>query len=353
MRGGSLIVFAESIETLGATLVEVRPTVFFGVPRVWEKIQAKMAAAGAASPPMRRRIAKWARSVGLRASDAEQRGEPMPLLYWLANRLVFEKVRARLGLDRARLCVTSAAPISRSTLEFFASLGIRLLEIYGMSECTGPATVSTPGRYRLGKAGWVFPGGEVKVADDGEILIRGPHVFKGYLKDPEATAAAVDAEGWLHSGDIGEFDAGGFLSITDRKKELIITAGGENISPQAIEGQLASIPIVAQAVAIGDRRKYIAALVTLDPERVAAEAQAAGSNARDVASAATCAKFRAHVEKQIAGVNTKLARVQTVKRFVILPGELTVAGGELTPTMKLKRRVIATKYAKEIESLYD
>jgi long-chain acyl-CoA synthetase len=178
-------------------------------------------------------------------------------------------------------------------------------------------------------------------------------VFKGYLKDPEATAATVDAEGWLHSGDIGEFDSGGFLSITDRKKELIITAGGENISPQAIEGQLASIPVVAQAVAIGDRRKYIAALVTLDPERVAAEAAAAGSNARDVASAATCAKFHAHVEKQIAGVNTKLARVQTVKRFVILPAELTVAGGELTPTMKLKRRVIAAKYAKEIESLYD
>jgi long-subunit acyl-CoA synthetase (AMP-forming) len=353
MRAGGQIVFAESIETLASTLTEVRPTLFFAVPRVWEKIQAKMQAAGAASPPLRRRIAQWARSVGLRAGYAEQRGESRPLLYGLANRLVFSKVRARLGLDRARICVTSAAPISKSTLEFFLSLGIRLMEIYGMSECTGPATTSTPERYRTGKAGWVFPGAEVKIADDGEVLIRGPHVFKGYLKDPEATAAAVDASGWLHSGDIGELDAQGFLSITDRKKELIITAGGENISPQAVEGQLTSIPVVAQAVAVGDRRKYIAALLTLDPERIAAEAEVAGSPARDAASAAGCAKFRAHVEKQIEGVNSKLARVQTVKRFVILPAELTVAGGELTPTMKLKRRVIASKYAKEIESLYD
>jgi long-subunit acyl-CoA synthetase (AMP-forming) len=353
MLVGGHTVFAESIEALGSTLVEVRPTAFFGVPRVWEKIQAKMEAAGAKAPPLRRRIARWARSVGLRAGYAEQRGERRPLLYRLADRIVFSKVRERLGLDQARFCVTSAAPISRSTLEFFLSLGIRIVEVYGMSECTGAATLSTPERYRTGKAGWVVPGGEVMIADDGEVLMRGPHVFKGYLKDEEATRAAIDPEGWLHSGDIGQIDAEGFLSITDRKKELIITAGGENISPQAVEGQLLSIPVVAQAVVVGDRRKYLAALVTLDPERVATEAEAAGSPARDLATASKCSTFHAHVERQIESVNRKLARVQTVKRFVILPNELTVAGGELTPTMKLKRRVIAAKYEKEIESLYD
>ena len=221
-----------------------------------------------------------------------------------------------------------------------------------MSECTGPATVSSPGRYRTGKAGWVLPGSELKIAEDGEVLIRGPHVFKGYLKDADATRAAIDADGWLHSGDIGVLDADGFLAITDRKKELLITAGGENVSPQAVEGQLLSIPVVAQAVVVGDRRKYLAALVTLDPERVAAEATAAGSPARDATAAATCPIFHAHLQRQIDAVNQKLARVQTVKTFAILPHELTIAGGELTPTMKLKRRVILAKYEEEIEGLY-
>jgi long-subunit acyl-CoA synthetase (AMP-forming) len=352
MLAGSQITFAESVETMASTLAEARPTLFFGVPRVWEKIQAKMEAAGAASPPLRRRMARWARGVGLAGGYASQTGKGMPLTYGLAKQLVFSKVRARLGLDRATLCVTSAAPISRSTLEFFLSLGIPILEVYGQSECTGPATVSTPARYRTGKAGWVLPGTEMKIADDGEVLIRGPHVFKGYLKDPEATAAAIDPDGWLHSGDIGAFDADGLLAITDRKKELLITSGGENVSPQAVEGQLLGIPVVAQAVVVGDRRKYLAALLTLDPERVAKEAEAAGSPARDVTTAATCATFRAHLKRQIDAVNEKLARVQTVKTFVILPAELTVAGGELTPTMKLKRRVILAKYAKEIETLY-
>jgi long-subunit acyl-CoA synthetase (AMP-forming) len=352
MTNGAEVSFAESIETVGATLADVHPTGFFGVPRVWEKIQAKIEAAGATTPPLKRRIARWARSVGLRGGYADQAGNSRPWLYGLAERLVFSKVKTRLGLDRAKLCSTGAAPISRSTLEFFLSFGIPILEVYGMSECTGPATVSTPGRYRTGKAGFVLPGTEVRIAEDGEILMRGPHVFKGYLKDPEATAAAIDSEGWLHSGDIGNLDADGFLAITDRKKELLITAGGENVSPQAVEGHLVGIPVVAQAVVIGDRRKYLAALVTLDPERVPVEAEAAGSPARDAAAAAKCEAFRAHLEKQIEAVNRKLARVQTVKRFAILPNELTIAGGELTPTMKLKRRVILAKYEKEIEGLY-
>jgi len=301
---------------------------------------------------LRRRIARWARGVGLRGGYAQQRNEPLPRFYGLADRLVFSKVKERIGLDKCRLALTAAAPISKDTLEFFLSLGITLYEIYGMSECTGPATLSGPGECRTGSVGLTIEGTELKIADDGEILMRGPHVFLGYHKDEAATKEAIDEEGWLHSGDVGEIDKDGFLRITDRKKELLITAGGENVAPQLVEGLLKSIPIVAQAVVVGDRQKYLAALLTLDPERVVTEAQTIGSPARDPKEAATCNVFRAHIEKQIEVLNGRLARVQTIKRFTVLPAELTVDGGELTPTMKLRRKVIVAKYAREIEKMY-
>lgn len=352
MAMGSVLYFAESLEKLGETLAEVRPTLFMGVPRVWEKIQAKMVAAGANAKPVQKKIAAWARKVGLESGYAEQKGEARPLLRPIAKKLVFDKVRDRLGLNRARVCVTSAAPISRDTLEFFLSLGIPLLEVYGMSECTGPATYSPPDNYRTAKCGICLPGAELKIAEDGEVCMRGPHVFKGYLKDPEATKNALDDEGWLHSGDIGVIDKDGFLQITDRKKDLLITAGGENIAPQVLEGQLKGVPVIGQAVVIGDRRKYLTALLTLDPERVAAEAKLAGSPATTMAEAAKCATFRKHLQKQIDQVNEKLARVQTIKKFVIIPSELSIEGGELTPTMKVKRKVVNEKYKNEIESMY-
>jgi long-subunit acyl-CoA synthetase (AMP-forming) len=352
IRMGATVAFAESIEKLGEALKDIRPTFFLGVPRVWEKMQAKMVAVAASSPPLRKKIAKWAKDIGLRAGYADQRREPRPLLYPLAEKLVFSKVRAALGLDRARICVTSAAPISKDTLEFFLSLGIPLMEVYGMSECTGPATVSLPDNYKTTLTGKVMPGTELKIADDGEVLMRGKHVFRGYYKDPESTRVALDEDGWLHSGDIGTIDKDGFLKITDRKKDLLITAGGENIAPQVLEGLLKAIPIVGQAVVVGDRQKYLAALVTLDPERLEKEAQTIGSPARDVKSAATCPIFQAHVQKQIDEVNDKLARVQSIKKFSILPGELTIEGGELTPTMKVKRKVINEKYKAEITALY-
>jgi long-subunit acyl-CoA synthetase (AMP-forming) len=352
MSMSSLVYFAESIDKLGENLAEVRPTVFMGVPRVWEKIQAKMMAAGTNAPPLRKKLVAWARKTGLAGGFAEQRQAKKPLLYPLAKKLVFDKVRQRLGLDRARICVTSAAPISRTTLEFFLALGIPVLEVYGMSECTGPATFSPPDRYRTGKCGVCLPGAELKIAEDGEVCMRGKHVFKGYLKDAEATASALDSEGWLHSGDIGTIDAEGFLQITDRKKDLLITAGGENIAPQVLEGHLKGIPVVAQAVVIGDRRKYLTALVTLDPERVNVEAELAGSPARSVGDAAKCDVFRRHLETQIETVNSKLARVQSIKRFVIIATEFSIDGGELTPTMKVKRKIVNEKYRNEIESLY-
>ena len=344
--------FAESMEKLGDNLRECRPSYFLGVPRVWEKIQAKMQAAGASNTGLKKKIAAWARKVGLQAGYAQQRGESLPFTYGIADKLVYSKVRDKLGLDQARFAVTSAAPISKDTLEFFLSLGIPIMEIYGMSECTGPATVSLPTRYKTGKAGFCLPGAELKIAEDGEVLMRGNHVFIGYMKNEAATKETIDEEGWLHSGDIGTIDGDGFLQITDRKKELIITAGGENIAPQVIEGQLKAIGVVSQAVVIGDRRKYLSALFTLDPEKIVAEAGQCGSSARDAKTAATCESFKAHLQKQVDGVNTSLARVQTIKKWTIIPDEFTPEGGELTPTMKLKRRVVNEKYGEQIESMY-
>ena len=352
MLFGGCVWFAESIEALGENLREVRPQYFLGVPRVWEKIQAKIAAAGAANPPLKKKISAWARGLGLQGGAAEQFGNPKPTFYGVAQKLVFSKVREKLGLDRCRMQVTSAAPIARDTLEFFLSLGIPLFEVYGMSECTGPATISTPKLYQTGKAGWALPGTEIKIAEDGEVCMRGRHVFKGYFKNPEATAETLDGEGWLHSGDIGTIDGRGLLQITDRKKDLLITAGGENIAPQVLEGHLKGIPVVSQAVVVGDAKKYLAALLTLDPEKVAQVAAEFGSSATDVHGAAKCEVFRKALQAQIDSVNSRLAQVQTIKRWTVIPGEFTIEGGELTPTMKIKRKVIREKYAAQIDALY-
>jgi long-subunit acyl-CoA synthetase (AMP-forming) len=350
---GACTWFAESIELLGDNLREVRPTIFLGVPRVWEKIQAKMVAAGAQNPPLKKKIAAWARKTGLAARYGEQNGRPFPLTHAIANKLVYSKVSEKLGLDRCRLQVTSAAPISKDTLEFFLSLNIPLYEVYGMSECTGPATISLPGRYKTAKAGFCLPGVELKIAEDGEVCMRGRHVFKGYYKNPEATAEALDAEGWLHSGDIGVIDPDGFLRITDRKKDLIITAGGENVAPQLIEGQLKSIPVVAQAAVIGDRRRFLTALITLVPEELARVCTERGITESDPAARARHPAVIALIDEAIrTQVNPRLAQYETVKRFEILPGELTEEGGELTPTMKIKRKVVGTKYAELIERMY-
>ncbi len=345
--------FCPDLEKLGDTLREVRPSIFLAVPRVWEKIQAKITAAAVQNPPLKRKIGAWARKVGLAAGYADQKGKPRPLCYPVANFLVFSKVRALLGLDRCRIAVSSAAPISMDTLEFFLSLGIPIMEVYGMSEATGPGTISLPDEYHTGTVGRALTGCEIKLAANGEVCMRGPNVFLGYLKNEEATAEALDEDGWLHSGDVGELNAGGFLRITDRIKELIITAGCKNIAPQLIEGNLKSIPVVAQAVVIGDKRKFLSALLTLDPERLELEAKEAGSAARTAAEAAKCDRFVAHLQKQVDQVNDRLSRVEAIRKFVVLPEELTIEGGELTPTMKLKRRVINEKYADQIEGIYE
>ncbi|TNF25383.1 MAG: long-chain fatty acid--CoA ligase [Deltaproteobacteria bacterium] len=352
IAAGMATCFAEGMDELGDNLREIRPHLFLGVPRVWEKIQAKVMAAGAQNSGLKKRIAAWARKKGLAGGMAGQYGKSLPFGYGLADKLVFSKVRERLGLDRCRVQITSAAPIGRDTLDFFLSLGVPIFEVYGMSECTGPATLSTPSRYRTGKAGWCLPGAELKIAEDGEVCMRGRHVFKGYFKNEAATAETIDAEGWLHSGDIGVIDGDGFLQITDRKKDLIITAGGENIAPQVIEGMLKAIPVVSQAVVIGDKRKYLTALLTLDPERVPTDAAAAGSPAKDANAAAACPTFNAWLMKEVEAVNGKLARVQTIKKLTIIPSDFSIEGGELTPTMKIKRKVVRDKYSNQIEAMY-
>ncbi len=349
---GGCMSFAQSLETLGDDLREVRPTFFFGVPRVWEKIQARMEAAGAKSGSLRRRLVRWARGVGLTGGRAQQRGEPLPAGWWLARRLVFSKVRERLGFDRTRVFFTSAAPMARSTLDFFLSLGIPIFEVYGMSECTGPTTFSAADRYRTGSAGWAIPGTELKIADDGEILYRGPHVFVGYHKNPEATEEAVDDEGWFHSGDIGILDEEGFLYVTDRKKELIITSGGKNVAPVPLESKIKGIPGVAQAVVVGDRRKFLAALIVLDPEAIESLASEIGSDAADLPSAARCERIRTYFEDRIDAVNVTLAPYESIRRFAVLSEGLSVENGTLTPTLKLKRRVIQDVFSATIDELY-
>jgi long-subunit acyl-CoA synthetase (AMP-forming) len=353
MAAGMCTAFAESMDKLRDNLREVRPTMFLGVPRVWEKMQAGMVAKAAQNSNLKKKLAAWARGQGLAGGYADQKGESKPLLFGLADKLVFSKVRDALGLDQCRICVTSAAPISKSTLEFFLSLGIPIMEVYGMSECTGPATISLPNKYKTGSVGKVMGGTEIKIAQDGEICMRGRHVFRGYFKNEAATAEAIDAEGWLHSGDIGEFDADGFLRITDRKKDLLITAGGENIAPQVLEGKLKGIPVVSQAVVIGDRQKFLAALLTIDDTRLDDVLRESGSPAKTMAEAASCPKVEAWLQAQVDEINKTLARVQTIKKIKVLPADLSIEGGELTPTMKVKRKVVNTKYADAIAKFYE
>ncbi len=346
---GASVYYAESIEKLAENLVEVQPTLFFGVPRVWEKFQAGVAAKLGEATGVKAKLAQRAMVIGRQVTARRNRGlesapgrgvSPRTLTveaeYKLFDKLVYSKVKSALGLSRARICVSGAAPVAQSVLEFFAGLGLPVYEVYGQSEDNGPTSFNLPGRTRFGTVGPAFPGVDVKIADDGEILVRGRNVFAGYYKDEEATREAL-ADGWLHSGDLGEFDADGFLTITGRKKDVIITAGGKNVAPKLIEGGLKEHPLISDALVIGDRRKYLTVLVTLDPE---ASAGVDGSEAER------------QVQAAIDRVNSEFARVEQVKRFTILPRELSIAEGELTPTLKVKRNVVVEHFAEQIEAMY-
>jgi long-chain acyl-CoA synthetase len=353
---GITIYFAESIERLKENLPEAQPDVFFGVPRVWEKFFAGVDGKLKEATGAKAAVAKWARGVALDVHARRDRGESVPVWleaqYRLADRLVYSKLKKVLGLGRAKICVSGAAPLGREVIEFFTSLDLPIREVYGQSEDTGPTSFNLPGDTRLGTVGKPIAGVTVKIADDDEILVKGPNVFMGYFKDPEATAATL-TEGWLRSGDLGKLDADGFLLITGRKKEILITSGGKNVTPKNIEEDLKRHDLVGEVVVIGDRRPYLTALVVLRPEGVERWAKAHG---RDPAALARTAHDDADLRKDLQAavddVNTRLARVETIKRFTVLPRPLDMEHGELTPTMKIKRAVVYKVWAEAIEAMY-
>jgi long-chain acyl-CoA synthetase len=332
-------------------LKEVQPTVFFGVPRVWEKFQAGVSQKLGQATGIKKKIADFAMQAGLEMTRARaEGGSPglgLELRYKLAHKLVFSKLKPAIGLGRARFCVSGAAPIAKETLEFFASLDLLVCEVYGQSEGTGPTSTNRPGKARLGTVGPPYPGVEVKIAEDGEILVRGSNVFLGYYKEPEATAETLK-DGWLCSGDLGQFDKDGYLVITGRKKEIIITAGGKNIAPKNIEAGLKNHPLIAEAVVIGDRRKFLSALISLDPDAARRFADERGHKGEP----RELAELVAEVQKAVDEVNSTLARVETVKKFRIIPRPFSIETGELTPTLKVKRKVVNKNFESEIESMY-
>ena len=347
---GHRLYFAEDLANLGANVRDARPTFMFGVPRIWEKyqggIEARLQGGG-----LKGAIGRWALKQGHNAVDALVEGRDPGGAYRLADRLALSKIREQLGLDRSRGLSTGAAPIRPDTLRFFWAIGLRLYEVYGQSEGCGPTSTNRETHTRLGSVGPPIPGEEVKLAEDGEVLARGGNIFRGYFKDPETTAETLDKEGWLHSGDVGTLDADGYLTITDRKKDLVITAGGKNISPSNLEVALKSQPYVGSAVAIGDGRPFMSALLTLDPEQVDRLATEVGAEA-DAAQLAENPRVHEILQRGVDVVNQNLSNVERVKRFTILPEDLSMEGGELTPTLKVKRKAVNEKYAAQIDALY-
>jgi long-chain acyl-CoA synthetase len=349
---GATVYYAESIDAVADNLKDVRPTVMFGVPRIWEKFHAGISGKLKDATGIKAKLVTWAQKVGREASAVRNAGGELSgmlkLRYAIANKLIFSKLKAALGLDRGRVFVSGAAPISKEVLEFFASLDIVVQEVYGQSEDTGPTSFNRKGAVKFGSVGPAIPGCEVKIADDDEILVRGPNVFLGYYKDPEATDETL-IDGWLHSGDLGKFDADGFLSITGRKKEIIITSGGKNVAPKNLEAAMKNHELVSEAVVIGDQRKYLTALITLDDEAADKFCNARGLNS---VPRHEMKELRAEIQAAIDEMNKSLAKVETVKKFVILERNFTVDDGELTPTLKVKRRIVNKNWQKQIDALY-
>ncbi len=358
MAWGHTVTCCPEVTQVFAHVADAHPTFFGAVPRVWEKLKAALEAGIDAEPDAEKRSAVWAAiELGVSKVRAEQAGETiageLEDAYARAEEAVFSSLRARLGLERCEWYMIGAAPCPLEVLEFFAAIGIPICEVWGMSETTSVATLVPQDQLRLGTVGRVIPGVEIRLAPDGELLVRGDTVMAGYRNQPEKTAETIDPEGWLHTGDIGSIDEAGFLKIVDRKKELIINAAGKNMSPANIEQHLKQgSPLIGQAVTIGDGRRYNVALIVLDPDASAAFAAQHGLSDPSPEAMSREATVLAEVEEGVQRANSHLSRVEQIKRFKVLPVDWPPAGDELTPTMKLKRKPIGEKYAAEIEALY-
>ncbi len=341
-----------------AYLPEVRPTWFFAVPRIWEKLKAAIeAGVEAEQDEQKKKVTKQALEVGLKRVELIQSGQEVPedleQQWQKFDELVYSKIRAGLGLDRVESLNVGAAPTPPEVIAFYHAIGLPLAELWGMSETTGYGTCNRPDNIKIGTVGPASPGAEIKLAEDGEILIKGPFIMPGYRNNEEKTRETIDEDGWLHTGDVGEFDDDGFLKIVDRKKELIINAAGKNMSPANIEAKLkAAGPLIGQAIAVGDSKPFNVALLTLDPDSAPAFAQANGIDDTSVESLAENEKVLEAVQKEVDDANEQMARVEQIKKWKLLPVEWQPGGEELTPTMKLKRKPIAEKYKGEIEELY-
>jgi long-chain acyl-CoA synthetase len=352
---GATVNFAESIDTVPDNIREVAPAVFFAVPRIWEKFYSAVALRMREATRLGRLAYRWALGIGMRMAEHRLAGRRPPaglrLLYRLADFLVLDNLKRSMGLHRARGAVTGAAPIAPELIKWYMALGIDMFEVYGQTENTGLATAMPPDRIKLGTVGVARSDTEVRLSPQGEILLKGPHVFLGYYKNPERTAQTV-VDGWLHTGDVGRLDDDGFLTITDRMKDIIITAGGKNVTPSEIENQLKFSPYISDAVIIGDQRKYLACLVMIDHETVAQFAQERSVPFTNFASLCRAKEVQDLIWGEIERVNKQFARVETIKKFRLIEQLLTAEDEELTPTMKLKRTFVNRKYKDVIDGMY-
>jgi long-chain acyl-CoA synthetase len=355
LRSASETYFCADLTKIKDYLLTARPHTFFGVPRVWEKFEAALGANLSAASGLKAKLAMWARRVELEsAKQSMETGEVVNTFQRrLANTLVISKIKSAIGLDELIVAGSGAAPAALSTLKFFASVGILIHEGFGMSETNAMATVQPLGMPRFGTVGQALPGVEIRIADDGEILLRGPNMVPGYLYMPDKSNALYTDDGWMRTGDLGTLDEDGFLSITGRIKDLLITAGGKNIAPAEMENHLQGIPGVGQAIVVGDRQPYLCAILALEEETLPDLCKAAGVPVGPLAEIASNEKVRAFLADRIeSDCNSKVARYQTIKKFEVLPHMLSVEGGELTPTLKVKRNIINTKYKAIIDGMY-
>jgi long-chain acyl-CoA synthetase len=352
---GLCTAFAENLEKVGDNLREVRPHFICSVPRVFEKVYAKILAGVEAGSPTKKKIFHWAIGVGREVSRHQQRGQPLPpglrLKRAIAHKLVFEKLHAALG-GRLKWAISGGAPLSREIAEFFHAAGILILEGYGLTETCPVGTFNRPDKFKFGSVGQTLPGIDIKIAADGEILFRGPHIARGYFNQPQPTAEVFEPSGWFHTGDIGRIDDDGFVFITDRKKDIIVTAGGMNIAPQNIENMLKADPFISQVMVYGDRKPYPVALITLNADEVAKFAREQGIVAGDATVVVKHPKIIDRVARTVEEKNSQLQSYAKIKKFTVLSGDFTQEGGELTPTLKVKRKVVANKYLSAIEELY-